>query len=238
VTDQLQHSFTIDDIRAWGRERGIDVPDKGRLPAGLRADYIAAHAPDTPSDERPAIEIAPQVDPPKQDVTPVGRVKELFTAGKKPPAKGKTKHARVSTDSVISRIWQFGARVFNPVSEPVSNVLRFQAPVAGLILDDMVKGTIIDRGLQPLARSSKAADILFAMVGTPLLVGILDKRPQTAPVVVPMLRESLRVLIDATGPKFEEIVEYETKYQEEYGAKIEELLRLFFGVVEDPPGNE
>lgn len=31
------------DIRAWGRENGYDVPERGRIPAELREAYEAAH---------------------------------------------------------------------------------------------------------------------------------------------------------------------------------------------------
>lgn len=31
------------DVRAWGRENGYDVPERGRIPAELREAYDAAH---------------------------------------------------------------------------------------------------------------------------------------------------------------------------------------------------
>lgn len=31
------------DIRAWARENGHSVPDRGRVPAGIREAYAAAH---------------------------------------------------------------------------------------------------------------------------------------------------------------------------------------------------
>lgn len=32
------------DIRQWGRDQGYEVNDRGRIPAGIRAQYAAAHA--------------------------------------------------------------------------------------------------------------------------------------------------------------------------------------------------
>jgi len=31
------------DVRAWARENGYDVPDRGRIPADINAAYAAAH---------------------------------------------------------------------------------------------------------------------------------------------------------------------------------------------------
>ncbi|WP_456093719.1 histone-like nucleoid-structuring protein Lsr2 [Nocardioides jensenii] len=31
------------EVRAWARENGHDVPDRGRIPADVRAAYTAAH---------------------------------------------------------------------------------------------------------------------------------------------------------------------------------------------------
>lgn len=235
MTDSgLKAGPTLNDIRAWGREQGREVPDTGRLPAGLRADYLIAHTEGMPDEDRPPVETAPRVVAEKAPAkSPATRAKELFTSATKPAPKGKVRHARVPVDKVISTFWDWAAKAARPVNAPVSNMLKIQTPVAGLILEDAVKGTVIDRALQPLARSNKTVELIWAMTAAPILVGLISVKPASMPVALPLLKDALRSYIDIAGPKIEEIVEKEAEFQATYGARIDEMLMMIFEVEAD-----
>jgi hypothetical protein len=70
-------------------------------------------------------------------------------------------------------------------------MLAIQAPVAGVVVDDLCKGTVVDRILQPLARSSEKAEKAFALIGPPILVSMISSRPETFPALVGPLKVAL-----------------------------------------------
>jgi len=57
-------------------------------------------------------------------------------------------------------------------------MLAMQAPVAGVVVDEICAGTIVDRVLQPLARGGEKAEKAFALLGPPLIVGMISARPE------------------------------------------------------------
>jgi hypothetical protein len=77
--------------------------------------------------------------------------------------------------------------------------MDIQAPVAGMILDDMAKGTVVDRLAQPLARFAENSGEAWGLVGPPLLVAVIE-RIGPAPALVEMLRDSLKEWIAVAGP--------------------------------------
>lgn len=230
----------LDDIREWGKTRPEWqelVQDGKALPPGLTKAYRAYETGQEPSpvqvpdDERPPVE---EVPPKMSEPTVVDKARELVGRARKstPTAAkrttGRKTFPRIPVDRLISRGWDALARVIQPVNMPVARVLATQAPVAGLILEDQVKNTIVDKLLQPLARSEQRAEVIIALVGPPLLVGALSKNPSMAPVLVPMLKEALKTWIDVAGPKMEEAMERNRKFQEEYGQQIDSLIEMFF----------
>jgi len=87
--------------------------------------------------------------------------------------------------------------------------------------------------LQPLARAEEKGEIAFALIGPPLLVGALTTKPEFSPILIPMLKESLRVWIDVAGPKLKLVEEREKAFAEKYGDRIDAMLEMFFA---PPPG--
>src|SRR5258708_589723 len=231
------------DIRDWGRENGFDVANGGRIPRALSEAYNSAH---TESDEfvqvgdwKPDPEVwgenaqdetAPKVDPiQEKPLSATDKVRQRF-ANKPAATNARTvkPKSRVPVDRLIERAWDALSRFVAPVNVPMSRVLAMQSPVAGLILEPEVKGTIVDRVLQPIARTEKRGEVLFALIGPPLIVGALSARPQAAPVLVPMLRESLAVWIDVAGPKVKVAQERAQKFQEQYGQDIDDMIGMIF----------
>jgi len=125
------------------------------------------------------------------------------------------------------------AQLAQPINLPVARVLDVQAPIAGLLLEDMVKNTIVDRFLQPLARIESGGEVAFALMGPPLLVAAIQAKPEMQMILVPLLKESLRTWIDVAGPKLEEVAKRDQAFQEKYGQRIDDMIAMFFAVPDE-----
>lgn len=237
------------DIREWGAAHGFDVTDGKRLPTGLRAAYDEAHNSEdqteqwqqpTLDESEDAGERAPVVE--GVDIAPVKAARSLVDkvrsrAGasqrKTPVRKSKPKKPRVSVEKFVSRLWGFLADAAKPINPPMARVLDVQAPVAGMILEDTVRDTLADKLLQPLARAEGHGETIFALVGPPLLVGAIQARPEAAPVLVPLLKESLRVWVDVAGDKIETARKRDEEFQDRYGQTIDQLIAYIFDMPQE-----
>lgn len=251
---------TVTEMRARLREAGEDVPERGRLNAEMRAKFDALTA-DTDTewdldgdgtdeqidslDLEPSVPLEPERPPrtaravrQSKRARPVGE--RIFGKKDKPaPAKGKTR--RISVEHLIGRVWEGVARFTQPLSLPMSRCLQVQSPVAGMILEDLVAGTVVDRALQPIARAEEKAEKVIALVGPPVLVLAMEQsfqlpepqRMMRQAMIVPMLKESLRIWLQVAGPKVEQAAAREQEYQATFGKTIDELIGLFFA---PPPG--
>jgi hypothetical protein len=218
-------------VRAVLREHGHDVPDRGRIsmdlldiyegivntpdggdPGGEYDEGISAadFPPDDPEPE-PVAERRPrrvrQSRPPLAD-----RLRGISSPRKGKTGARKRKHPRVPVDRLVERGWELLARLGMQVSPPIGRVLDMQAPVAGLILEDVIRDTVADRALQPIARAEEKAEKVIALVAPPVIVGALaaaqglpeDQRLMRQAFLVPMLRESLVIWVKIAGDKIEE----------------------------------
>ena len=71
----------------------------------------------------------------------------------------------------------------------VGMALQFEAPLAGEKIDQAIQGTPLDRIAQPLARAGKAASSVGSVLALPLLVGLIERRPELYLVLKePLLR--------------------------------------------------
>jgi hypothetical protein len=134
------------------------------------------------------------------------------TSSGKPKQAKRPAHARLPTDRMISRVWGGMARMTARLSTPVSNTFQLQGPVAGMLLDDAVRGTFLDPVLQYAARGEKAGETVIALGGPPLLVLAIERaqgleephRSIQLAVLVPMLEEALGMWVTIAGDKMEE----------------------------------
>lgn len=237
---------TREDIISWGRVNGWDIPeDATRLPSGLRSAYDettggedGVTAPPAEGDENTA-ERAPVI---KRE-TVAERARSLVgTARKVAPKKStraKSKKPRVAVSRLVSRGWEGLARLVANVNYPVSRVLQVQAPVAGALLEDVIKDTIVDKALQPLARAGEGGELMFALAGPPMIVAALTtpqgQRPEMQAFLVPALKEALRSWIDVAGPRLKELEERDKQFQEQYGDQIDSMIASFFAPQEGAP---
>jgi hypothetical protein len=235
---------------------------RGKLPAGAVAEWNTAH-PDDPYEPGPPRDgftgngsdypddgfddlfpDAPDGNEAKE--TPPRRPRAKAKAGGRPAwmpggkakPKGKPK-PRVSTADLIGSAWRMGARLLAPLP-PLQRVLALQSRVAGPLVDDAVRGTIVDPVLQPLARLAEGGKTLQALAGPPLFTAVIMQQQATAaangtdpnPLVMSMafegLRSSLMVWMDVAGPKMAEAAKHDAEMEEQYGANADDMIRIIF----------
>jgi len=113
-----------------------------------------------------------------------------------------------------------------------SMLMKIQAPVAGMLLEDVVRDTVVDKALQPFARTSKNAEALAILVGPPVVMSVIQLNPELAPVLVPVLRDLLVRMSKVAGPKMTQALAEEREFEEQYGQPVDELIGLLIGAVQ------
>lgn len=107
--------------------------------------------------------------------------------GKAKPAKpaAKRRHPRVSLAGLIEDAWGQLAWAAAPLP-PMQKLLHAQAPMAGIALEDALRGTMVDRALQPLARTEDKAKAVGGLMMPPMaLMAVLATAPQPQEVQTP-----------------------------------------------------
>ncbi len=225
-------------IRRALRDAGHDVPVRGRLGEEWREIYAATQ--DSPEGDNPGLSAVPPMegqtaipmpDPadsgeiapvrpassrtPTPASAPVRGMKGLF--GKSPTAP-KMQHKRRSLEEIAAEGWGLMATLVGSKGlQPTARVLQLQAPVAGVILEDALRGTLADRLLQPIVRHADSAREVSALIGPPVIVTLLTLRPELAPQLIPILRRNLRTWLTVAGPKLKALEKREAKLLEELG---------------------
>ena len=77
------------------------------------------------------------------------RIKKATTSTGKP----KKKQPRVNLAPLISNVWAGMGGMVARVDAPVGRCIMFQSEASGDILEDLVKGTLVDNALLPIARA-------------------------------------------------------------------------------------
>lgn len=224
------------DIRAWLRDHGHDVPDKGPISKLGMAVFNAEHPSDDPQPVDKPVETAPVTtgeDVP--DVKPAG-LKSIAQKIVKPP-RPRTTQRRHSIEQLGAWTWTAAANLIgNTGLVPAARVMSFQAPVAGVILDDTLKGTVADRLLQPFARAGDKIGDLGALFTPIVLVTVIQQKPQLYPQLRPMLAESLWKWVDVAGPAMKKIEKRRAaraEIIEEGGIDIDAMIDAIFAPVPD-----
>jgi hypothetical protein len=260
---------TAAEKRAWLRDNGYTPPEHGKLGADLETAFAAAHngeppappAADYPDDDFEtafAAEPGPGPDgdesfaetPPRRPKASSrsARSRGLLSRWQHKPATGgrhpaKRKHPRVSVESLISRTWGLGARLAANMMPPVGRMLQIQSLTAGVVLDPVIRGTVVDAALQPLARFEEKGKIIGGLAGPPVIVAMMtlhlqqcprDEQtgePQPNPVFMglatEMLREALYLYGDVVGPQIEAAVQ-QARERERAMVDIDALIAFLF----------
>lgn len=242
------------DIRDWLREHrpDLEVQPKGQLRKAHIAVYREAHAPgDGPADDddTPALTDETVPAPGPAEVPPEAPGQRPGWLARRAKAKRtdlrqQRAGRRVPVDGLLSMGWAaIGRLMSNPATLPVGRVMELQAPSAGLVLDDALRGSMADRILQPFARASKRGEAFFAVAGPPILVAAVCRQPELYDVVRPMLREALKSWVLLAGPKMRRAKEREAKLMEELDGdmtSIDAMIDALFAAVPEgvPDGAE
>ena len=265
---------TATDVRGWAVPEGLatsrgklrqeviaqwdrDHPDDPYEPGEARANGFTGNAPDYPADDFDSM--FPDPEPGQDDgglgdtgetrprrprQKPAGGVRGLF-----PRAKGKAKagkkRPRVSTADLLGGLWRGAAKLATPLP-PLQRTLRVQAPVAGALLEDAVKGTAIDVVLQPFARFASQGKAVSAIAGPPVLVTALTMHVQMREAAgqqpnpffmaagIEALRSSLMTWMDVAGPKFAEALAREREFEDKYGQDVDQMIGWLLSPPADP----
>lgn len=118
-------------------------------------------------------------------------------SGAKAEPKGRT-FRRVSIAPLIEDAYSDIAWAAAGIP-PLQRLLYAQAPIAGVVLDPVVKDTVADRVvLQPMARNYERMKVGMALIGTPMaLVAVLATAPE--PVMMQMVSEDGTPMVREDG---------------------------------------
>ena len=151
----------------------------------------------------------------KPDITdeagPAPRTKERRPKAQTRPGR------RVSAADTLGDVWSgIGSLAIRSGNHaPLGRCLQFQAPVAGEMLDEAVRGSFIDKlVLQPVVKGRGRFDLLGAVMGPPLIVLAMERNPAQADSLMPMLRASIRSSLPLMVPAIKKVQEKEAKAAE------------------------
>jgi hypothetical protein len=190
---------SVTDVRAWLREqgRGAEAGDKdgkrgrGQVKPALIAEYEQAHPPGPPdlelgdepdavAGDRPPSDAGAKQEPtgeqpPRRPARGRGRGRLLDRVWTRPTAdqtRKKRRQPRADLADFAEETWLDLAWLATPVP-PLAEMFTIQAPYAGVVLDQYVKGTPVDSVLQPIARYSASYRALSGLVGAPLFTAMI-----------------------------------------------------------------
>lgn len=94
----------------------------------------------------------------------------------------------------------------NPRHAPTGRMLQFQAPVAGEMLDEAARGSLVDKVvLQKVVKAKGRFDLLGAVFMPPAIVFAIERNPERSNVLIPMLRSSIRSALPLMVPAIKKV---------------------------------
>jgi hypothetical protein len=80
------------------------------------------------------------------------------------------------------------------------------------MLDDALSGTFVDRKvLQPIVKGRSRFDLVAAIIGPPAIVLQIERKPESAPMLIPMLKASIRNALPQMVPAMKKAMAREEK---------------------------
>ena len=230
------------DIRTWARDQGLDVNTKGPISKAVMEQWgKREQAPEEPVAPAEIPDHAAAGDsygakPRTSSFRFWQKAKEAAPS----PSRPKSLHRRVSIENVVSGAWGLGAYAVarNPGLLPVARCLDMQAPVAGVLLNDTLKGTIVDRALQPIARMEEKGAKVGALVAPPFLVGLICLRPDLGDAVKPFLKMSIMTFMEVSEPAMKKLQTRAKRFEDKVGISPEAIDGMIDALFAAPPGSE
>jgi hypothetical protein len=173
-----------------------------------------------------------------------GPQKPVKPSGGKPAAKSPAV-PRTPLTRLISRGWGMLADVAEHVNVPVARCMEWQSPYIGLVLEDQVKNSVVDRVLQPVARAEEKLTGVGSVIAMPFLVAGLTmpgNTPEagTAGVVrYQLLSKALEECVYAQLEMFGdgEFARRAARHSADHQAKsaqVTKILEVIFAAVPEP----
>jgi hypothetical protein len=111
-----------------------------------------------------------------------------------------------------------------------------------MILEDTLRGTVVDRLAQPFVRGGESAKEVVTLLGVPVIVTTLSLRPELQPQLVPALRGMMREWAIIAGPRIKAREKREKRAMEQLGvddAGLDEMVDAWvaslFAPLDDMP---
>lgn len=253
------------DVREWLRAQGESVADRGPLPKGARERFEAEHGVTLPDDDYPPAGAGAEPAAGGPQMAPAATA-----AGERAPRKVRPRGKPVRG---LAQFWQgrggggkrrrpprdrqpvtgfvegiYGQLAWSMDSiPPLKKLLYFQAPFAGAVAEENVRGTVADGLLQPVVRGEQAFKAVNGLVTPPVaLMMILTKGrrlesgepDQATKAMIGMLRFGLIAMLEVTGDSIEQVKERAAAI-ESRGAQADELIAWLLAPPEEPaPGQD
>ena len=174
---------------------------------------------------------------PKAEVAPKPKPQAPKRVSAKPPTRARARLPLTTGLSQAVGLAGLGLQLTGR-DIPVGRALTFEAPVAGEKLDQLIAGTFLDRLLQPIARAGGAAKDFGGLLALPLLVGLIERRPQLYPIMEPFLKSLVADMVvqvaqsaEIAQARVEEAIKRNPKLQ----AEVDQTFESFFAGMFGPP---
>ena len=140
---------------------------------------------------------------------------------------------RVSTQD----FWADGVEGFSSLFArtgyvPMSRAMAWSSPVAGEIIEDATKGTLIDKGIQPIVRNAEKWQDLFDLIGFWAAIGVAQAQPEKAPMALVFARKRLVNLLPKIASSMAKQRKKEREAAEALATLMPEMEELQLG--DDP----
>jgi hypothetical protein len=158
----------------------------------------------------------------KDAANPVTSPQPRATNERRPGGGTPGNAKRVSTAETISDVWGGigGLAQRSGRHAPLGKYLSWQAPAAGIMLDDAISGTPVDKLLQPIVKARGKLDLVAAVFGPPAIILAIERDPRKALTLIPVLKSAIRSSLPTLLPAMQK-----AKNQEE---KIDKAVRELF----------
>lgn len=146
-----------------------------------------------------------------------GETAEPSTTGEKPPRRagwGKAKRGRSPVGPLFETVYgSLGTRLemHGGPNVAVGRTLTLQAPIMANKADEMVKGTVVDRVIQPAAKLFDAGEDAFGIAGWPALVWAWQQFPYARTALKPALEAAVLVNLEELAPALKKAKERRAK---------------------------
>lgn len=235
-------------VREWARDNGHEVGRRGRIPVEVLRAWEEANGVTPPTPSAPPSDTYPDAEWEEPDGPAPGEAKPK-RAGLSDRFKraasikvSTTPGKRVPAEPLLGSAWQLAATglIMSGADVPVGRCMMLQAPAAGQLLDTALAGTLPDRLLiQPIAKAGARGANLGALLGPPLLIGMIERQPHLYEPLKPILKTLLTAYLVETWPQVKKMKEQEAKamaaLEEMAGENMPDVDSLLDSLFAPPP---